>query len=88
MLDRATAMGNKVCNANDEMGQSVLDQQKWNTVWREAEQLCNNQEEIDGGCESMENSDDVGTAYQRCSYQNEEENIEDTSINNDSNMAG
>ena len=88
MLDRATAMGNKFCNTNDEMGQSVLDQQKWNTVWQEAEQRYNNQEEIDGRGESMENGDNVGMTNWRCSYQNEEENIEDSSINNNSDMAG
>ena len=83
-----TAMGNKICNINDAMGQSMLDQQKQHTIWREAEQLYNNQKEIVGGSESVEKGNNVGTTNQRCSYQNEEENIEDSSINNDSNMAG
>ena len=75
-LDRATAMGSNICNTNDEMG------------WREEEHLCSNQEEIDGGGENVANGDNDGTTYWRCSYPNEEENIEDSSINNDSNMAG
>ena len=81
-------MGYKICNCDDDMGQSVLDQKEHNTIWQEEEQLCNNQEEIVGGSESVENSDDDGATSWRCSYQNEEENIDGSSINNNSNMAG
>ena len=75
LLDRAPAMGYEICNFDDDMVQSVLDQQEWNTIWREEEQPCNNQEDIVGGGESVENSNDDGATNQRCSYQNEEENI-------------
>ena len=54
-------MGYEICNIDDDMGQSVLDQQKEHTIWREEEQLCNNQEEIARGSESLENSNDEGT---------------------------
>ena len=47
-------MGKIICNIIDEMGQSALEQQKWDTVWRGEEQLCNKEEEIDGGGESVE----------------------------------
>ena len=60
LLDRALAMGYEICNIDDDMGQSVLDQQEQHTIWREEEQLCNNQEEIVGRSESVENSDDDG----------------------------
>ena len=39
MLDRAPAMGYEICNFDDDMGQSVLDQQEQNTIWREEEQF-------------------------------------------------
>ena len=81
-------MGYEICNIDDDMGQSVLDQQEQHTIWREEKQLCNNQEEIVSGSESVENSDDEGATNWRCSYQNEEENTEDGSFNNNSNMAG
>ena len=61
LLDRVPAMGYEICNIDDDLGQSVLDQQKQHTIWREEEQLCNNEEEIVGGGESVENSDDEGT---------------------------
>ena len=38
-------------------------------------------EETDGGSESVENSDNDRTTGGRCSYQNKEENTEDSSIN-------
>ena len=75
-------------NIDDDTGQSVLDQQEQRTIWQEEEQLCNNQEEIVGEGESVENSDDDGVTNWRCSYQNEEENIKDSSFNNNSDMAG
>ena len=59
MLDRAPAMGYEICNFDDDMGQSVLDQQEQNTIWREA--LYNKEEEIVGGSVSVETSDDDGT---------------------------
>ena len=37
---------------------------------------------------SVEKSDDDGATSWRCSYQNEEENIENSSFNNNSDMAG
>ena len=61
LLDRATAMGYETCNIDDDMGQSVLDQQERHTIWQEEEQLCNNKEEIVSGSESVENSDNEGT---------------------------
>ena len=81
-------MGHEIYNFDDDMGQIMLDQQEWNTIWQEAEQLCNNQEEIIGGSERVETSDDDGATNWRSLYQNEEENIEDSSINNNSDMAG
>ena len=54
-------VGYEICNFDDDMGQSVLDQQEQHTIWREEEQLYNNEEEIVGRSESVENSDDEGT---------------------------
>ena len=81
-------MGYKICDCDDNLKQSMLVQQEQKTIWQENEQLCNSAEEIVGGSESVENSDDEGTTGWRCSYQNEEENTEDSSINNNRNMAG
>ena len=80
-------MGYEICNFDDDMGQSVLVQQEQNTIWQDEEHLCNNKEEIVGGSESVENSDNEGTTSWRCSYQDEEENTEDSSFNNNSDMA-
>ena len=81
-------MGYKICDCDDDLGQRVLVQQEQHTIRRENEQLYNSAEEIVGGSESVENSDDEGMTGGRCSYTNEEENTEDSSINNNSNMAG
>ena len=65
LLDRAPAMGYGIRNVDDDMGQSVLDQPEQNTIWGEEEQLCNNEEEIVGRSESVENSDDEGTTNRK-----------------------
>ena len=88
MLDRATAMGYKICNFDDDMGQSVLVQQEQNAIWREEQQLYNTTEETVSGSESVEKSNDIRTTSWRCRYSNEEENSEDSIINNNSDMAG
>ena len=81
-------MGYEICDFDDDKEKSVLVQQEKKTIWRENEQLCNSAEEIDGGSESVEHIDDNGKTGWRCSCTNEEENAEDSSINNNSNMAG
>ena len=48
MLDRETAMGDAICNFDDEMGQSMLVQQEYKVIWCEEQQILNATEEIDG----------------------------------------
>ena len=48
MLDRETAMGDEICNLDDEMGQSMLVQQEYKVIWCEEQQILNATEEIDG----------------------------------------
>ena len=48
LLDRVTAMGDEICNLDDEVGQSVLVQQERNAIWREKQQIFNTTEETDG----------------------------------------
>ena len=60
LLDRVLAVGYEICSFDDDMGQSVLGQQEQNTIWREEEQLCNNQEEIVGRSDSVKNRDNDG----------------------------
>ena len=48
MLDRETAMGDEICNLDDEMGQSMLVQQEYKAIWCEEQQILNATEEIDG----------------------------------------
>ena len=88
MLDRATAMGYKICNVDDVKGQSVLVQQEQNAIWREEQQIFNTTEVTVSRGESVEESDINGTTGWRCLHSNEEENAEDSSINTNSNMAG
>ena len=88
LLDRPWAMGYKICDFDDDLGQSVLVQQEQHTIRRENEQLCNSTEATDGRIESVKKSDDDGTTDWRRSYQNEEENTEDGSININSDLAG
>ena len=87
MLDRATAMGYEICNFDDDTGQSVLVQQEQNAIWREEQQLYNTKEETVSGGESVEESGSNGATGWRYSCTTEEENIEDSSINNHSDMA-
>ena len=87
MLDRAPGMGYEICDFDDVMGQSVLVQQEQHTIWRENEQLCNSTEEAVGRSESVEKSDNNGATGWRYSYTTEEENSEDGSINNHSDLA-
>ena len=47
-MDRATTMGNEICNSDDEMGQSMLVQQEYKVIWCEEQQIFNTTEEIDG----------------------------------------
>ena len=53
-------MGYEICNLEDDIGRSMLDQQEQHTIWREEEQLCNNMEEIFGGSKSVVISNDEG----------------------------
>ena len=87
LLDRMWAMGYEICDFDDAMGQSVLVQQEQHTIRREEEQLYNSTEATVGGSESVEKSDNDGRTGWRCSYTNEEENNEDSSINNNSDLA-
>ena len=66
----------------------MLVQQEQHTIRRENEQLCNSTEKTDGKSESVEKSDNDGMTGWRWSYQNEEENTEDSSINNNSDLSG
>ena len=66
MLGRATAMGDEICNSNDGVGQSVLVQQEQNAFWREEQQIFNTTEETVSRGESVEDSDNNGTAGWRC----------------------
>ena len=66
MLDRATAMGYKICNFDDDMGQSGLIQQEQNVIWQEEQQLYNTTEETVSRSESVEDSDTNGTTGWRC----------------------
>ena len=74
-------------NIDDDMGQSVLVQLEQNAIWREEQQLCNTTEETASGGESVKENDINGVTCWRCEYTNEEENSEDSSINNHSNLA-
>ena len=56
MLDRATAMGDEICNLDDDVGQSELVQQEQNAIWQEEQQVFNTTEETISGGESMEES--------------------------------
>ena len=47
-MDRATAMGNEICNIDDEMGQSMLVQQEYKVIWCEEQQISTTKEETDG----------------------------------------
>ena len=66
MLDRATAMGNEICNFDDDMGQSMLVQQEQKAIWREEQKLYNTTEETVRGSESVEDHDNIGTTGRRC----------------------
>ena len=84
-------MGYEIYDLDDDLGQSVLvqqEQQEQHTIWQENEQLYNSAEETLCGSESVEKSNTDGTTGWRCSYQNEEENTEDSIINNNSDLAG
>ena len=72
MLDRATAMGNEICNLDDEVGQSVLVQQEQNAIWRAEQQLFNTTEETDGGSKSLEKRNVKRMTSWRCRDSNEE----------------
>ena len=94
MLDRATAMGDEICNSDDHMWQSVLVKQEQTAIWREEQQLFsttqhifNTTEETISRGESMEESDNNGETGWRYSSTTEEENSEDCSFNNHSNLA-
>ena len=54
-------MGYEIFDFDDDLGQSVMDQQEQHTIWQEEELLCNNEEVIVSGSESVENSDNEGT---------------------------
>ena len=88
MLDRVSAMGDEICDCDDEVGQNVLVEQEQNAIWREEQQIFNATEETVSRGESVEESNDLQTTSWRCRYSNEEENSEDSTINNNSNMAG
>ena len=88
LLGRASAMGDKICDCNDDMGQSMLVQQEQNIIWREEQQIFNATEETVSGGKSVEESNDLRMTSWRCRYSNEEENSEDNTINNNSDMAG
>ena len=80
-------MGDKICNFDDDVGQSVLVQPKQNTIWREEQQIFNTAEETISRGENMEESDNNGETGWRYSSTIEEENSEDSSFNNHSNLA-
>ena len=88
LLDRETAMGDAICNYDDEMGQSMLVQQEYKAIRCEEQQISNTTEEIDGWSNSMENRNKNGTNSRRSWDKIEEQNAEDYSININSNMAG
>ena len=67
--DRATAMGYELCTFDDDMGQSMLVQQKQNAIWQEEQeeqQLFNTTEETVNGGESVEESGINGATGWRC----------------------
>ena len=66
MLDRASAMGDEICNFDDEVGQSMLVQQEQNAIWRAEQHIFNTTEETDDRSESMEKRNEKRMTSWRC----------------------